>query len=47
VATLQLSADNHLAGGINAMDLENRLGDVEADCRNRFYWTPPSGLREV
>jgi len=28
VATLQLAADDHLAGGINSVDLENRLGDV-------------------
>ena len=28
MATLQLSADHHLATGINSMNLEDRLGDV-------------------
>jgi hypothetical protein len=28
VATLQLAADDYLAAGINAVNLENRLGDV-------------------
>ena len=28
LATLQLAADDHLAGGINAVDLEDRLGDI-------------------
>jgi hypothetical protein len=37
VATLQLAADDHLAGGINSVDLENRLGDVETDCRDRLH----------
>jgi hypothetical protein len=35
VAPLQLTADDHLASRINAVDLENRLGDVETDCRDR------------
>jgi hypothetical protein len=26
-----------LAGGINSVDLENRLGDVETDCRDRLH----------
>jgi hypothetical protein len=37
VATLQLAADNHLANGINSVDLENRLGDIETDCRDRLH----------
>jgi hypothetical protein len=37
VATLQLAADNHPAGGINSVDLENRLGDVETDCRDHLH----------
>jgi hypothetical protein len=37
VTTLQLAADDHLAGGINSVDLENRLGDVETDCRDRLH----------
>ena len=28
LATLQLAADDHLATGINSVDLEDRLGDV-------------------
>jgi hypothetical protein len=36
-ATLQLAADEHLAGGINAVDLEDRFGDVETDCRDRLH----------
>jgi hypothetical protein len=37
VATLQLAADDHLAGGINSVDLKDRLGDVETDCRDRLH----------
>jgi hypothetical protein len=37
LATLQLAANNHLAGTINAMNLKDRLGDVETDCRNRLH----------
>jgi hypothetical protein len=37
VATLQLTADDHLASSINAMNLEDRLGDIETDCRNRLH----------
>jgi hypothetical protein len=37
VATLRLAADDHLANGINAMDLEYRLGDVETDCRDCLH----------
>ena len=37
VTTLQLTADDHLAGSINAVDLEDRLGDVETDCRDRLH----------
>jgi hypothetical protein len=28
IATFQLATDDYLAGGINSMNLENRLGDV-------------------
>jgi hypothetical protein len=31
VATLQLTPDYHFALRINAMDLKNRFGDVEAE----------------
>jgi hypothetical protein len=37
MATLQLTADNHLAGGVNAMHLKDRLGKVETDCRDRLH----------
>jgi hypothetical protein len=37
VATLQLPADDHPAGGINSVDLENRLGDIETDCCDRLH----------
>jgi len=36
-ATLQLTADDHLAGGINAVDLEDRLRNVETNCRDRLH----------
>ena len=28
IATLQLPANNHLAASVNAVNLENRLGDI-------------------
>jgi hypothetical protein len=37
IATLQLATDNHLAVSINAMDLKDRLRDIETDCRNRLH----------
>ena len=37
VATLQLTADDHLPGSINAVHLKDRLGDVETDCRDRLH----------
>jgi len=36
-APLQLAADDHLASGINSVNLEDRLGDVETDCRDRLH----------
>jgi len=36
-STLQLTADYHLTDGINAVNLKNRLRDVESDCRDRFH----------
>ena len=29
--------DNHLATSIDAVDLKDRLGDVETDCRDRLH----------
>jgi hypothetical protein len=37
VATLQLAAYDYLAGSINAMNLKNRLRNVETDCRDRLH----------
>ena len=37
VATLQLTPDYHLALRINAVDLKNRFGNVETDCRDRLH----------
>jgi hypothetical protein len=37
VAPLQLTANNHLTSGINSVHLEDRLGDVEPDCRDRLH----------
>src|SRR5476649_734844 len=34
---LQLAADDHLTRSINAVYLENRLGDIETDCRDRLH----------
>jgi hypothetical protein len=28
IATFQLPANNHLSAGVNAVNLENRLGDI-------------------
>jgi hypothetical protein len=36
-APLQLAADNHLASRINSVNLEDRLGDVETDCRDCLH----------
>jgi hypothetical protein len=37
VAPLQPPVDDDLTFRINAVDLENRLGDIETDCRNRLH----------
>jgi hypothetical protein len=34
---LQLTTDDHLSASVNAVNLENRLGDVETDCRYRLH----------
>src|SRR5260370_4075710 len=39
VETLQLAADDHLTRGIHSVDLKDRLGDVETDCR--YPWLAP------
>jgi hypothetical protein len=40
VATLQLATDDHPAGRINSVNLEDRLGDVETNCRSRLHDWP-------
>jgi hypothetical protein len=43
VATLQLTADYHLAFNVNTVDLKNRFGDVETNCRDRLHgWLLPN-----
>jgi hypothetical protein len=37
IAALQLTADDHLARNINAVDLKYRFSDVETDCRKRLH----------
>src|SRR5262245_11174277 len=37
VTALQLAANDHIAFRIDAMDLKNRLCDVETDRRNRLH----------
>jgi hypothetical protein len=36
-APLQLAADDHLASGINSVNLKDRLGDVQPACRDRLH----------
>jgi len=35
--SLQLAADDYLASGINSVNLEYRLGDIETDCREHLH----------
>src|SRR5665213_2504616 len=37
ITPLQLATNDHLASGINAVDLEYRLGDIETDGRDRLH----------
>jgi hypothetical protein len=37
VTALQLTTDDNLALRVDAVDLKNRLRDVETDCRNRLH----------
>src|SRR5260221_2657232 len=37
VASLQLAADDHLAYRVDAVNLKNRLGNVETDRRNPLH----------
>jgi hypothetical protein len=38
VAPLQLPANDHLVGSVNAMHLKDRFGDVESDCGDRLQF---------
>jgi hypothetical protein len=40
-AALELAADDLLVSNINAVDLKDRLCDVETDCRDRLYDLAP------
>src|SRR5215470_2465538 len=49
VPTLQLTTNDHCALRINAMNLKDRLRDVETDCRDRLHDLAPSnrgGLKQ-
>jgi hypothetical protein len=37
VSQFMSDADNHLATSISAVNLEDRLGNVETDCRDRLH----------
>ena len=37
IAALQLAADDHLAFRVDAVDLKNRLCNIETDCRDRLH----------
>jgi hypothetical protein len=37
IAPPQLAADDHVTCDVDAVDLKNRLRDVETDCRNRLH----------
>src|SRR5262249_30988625 len=37
IAPLQLAANSHAASSINAVDLKNRLRDVETNCLDRLH----------
>src|SRR5260370_15100311 len=41
VTPLQLAPDDHLATGVNSVNLEDRLGDVQTDCRDRLHGAAP------
>jgi hypothetical protein len=37
IATLELTTEDDIALGIDAVDLKNRLRDVETNCRDRLH----------
>jgi hypothetical protein len=50
VPALELTADDHIACRVNPVDLKNRLGNIETDCRDRLHvWLLPNrgGLNSI
>src|SRR5712672_3317563 len=47
IPPLQLTAKNNIAIRINAVDLKNRLRDIETDSRNRSHDLAPSNHRRL
>jgi hypothetical protein len=41
MTALQLTADEYIALRIDAVNLKDRLCDIEADCRNRLHRLAP------
>src|SRR5215468_11940372 len=37
VPALELTANDYISRRVNAVDLKNRFGDVETDCRDRLH----------
>src|SRR5262245_20540742 len=37
VPALELTANDYMTCRVNSMDLKNRLGDIETDCRDRLH----------
>src|SRR5216684_1691206 len=37
VPTLELTANDYITCRVNSVDLKNRLGDIETDCRDRVH----------
>ena len=37
IAPLQLTPDQYVTHRVDAVNLENRLGDVKTDCRDRLH----------
>src|SRR5262249_54302157 len=37
VSALELTTNDYITGSINSVDLKNRLGDIETNCRDRLH----------
>src|SRR5262249_41538063 len=47
VSALELTTNDYITGSINSVDLKNRLGDIETNCRDRLHgviWAAVFGL---